>query len=280
MTFDAFESAQETSQPVEIIRFFLGSDTFEYTSAEDAIVIESITYNPVAIRRSSISQSPEDRESVVSFTVDGSNEFARLFIGVVPGDRARVTIRRVQRSDFPGPEVVTLYEGFVSSVKFSADGYVANIASQSIASATSRPIPRFTYQGLCNHVLYDTGCKVDDTNTAFRITGTVLSVTDSTITVSGADGETDGFWTGGFVEAQGGQDIRLILSHTGTSLQLLLPFPFDVLSESVVVLAGCDHLIGTCDTKFFTPEVVTSNVINYGGFAFIPTKDIFRTGIN
>lgn len=280
MTFDAFESAQETSQPIELITIVIGATTFYWTSSEDIQTIGAQDYEPIPIQRGRIIQSPEDRQQVVDFVVDGDNEFAVQYIGVVPGSRAKITVERVQRPDFPSPEVVTLYEGFIQSVKFSKDGFSATIASLSIAAATSRSIPRYTYQSLCNHVLFGTLCKVDDTDSTWRLSNaTVLTVVGATITVQGADGEVDGFYTGGFVEALGGQDARLILEHTGTSLLLLLPFPSDIVGEVVNVLAGCDHTIATCDTKFNTPEDVTSNVINYGGFAFVPTRDIFRVGI-
>lgn len=280
MTFQAFEASIESSQPIEIIRFTLGAESFFYTPSEDTISIGAEDYEPTAIKRGKISQSPEDRDNILEFTVDGENEFARRYIGVVPGSRALVVVQRVQRPDFPGPQVVTLFEGYVSSVKFEQDGHVARIAAQPIAAATSRPIPRYTYQGLCNNVLYDIRCKVDPTNAAFRHSGTVSDVTGNTITVIGADFFPDGYFTGGFVEADGGNDARLILSHVGNVLQLLLPFPFSTLGAIVTVLAGCDHTIATCGTKFFTTEDPTSNVINYGGFAFIPTKDIFATGLD
>lgn len=279
MTFDAFETSVEGSQPIELIQFTLGAETFNYTSSEDIQIVGGITYDPEPIKRGRISQSPEDRNNIVDFTTDGENVFARMFIGVVPGSRAEVTVKRVQRPDFPGPEVVTLFEGFVSSVRFSKNGHIGRISAQSIAAATSRPIPRFTYQGLCNNVLFDDACKVDKTDTAFHSDGNILTIVGTTITVSNADSEVDGFFTGGYVEIDGGADARLILSHTGTSLQLLLPFPGSVVGEAAKVFAGCDHTITICDTKFFTPEDVTSNVINYGGFAFIPTKDIFATGL-
>ncbi len=280
MTFDAFESAQETSQPIEIITIEIGAVSFFWTSSEDTITVGAQDYEPIPIQRGRIIQSPEDRQAVVDFAVDGENEFAVQYIGVVPGNRAKITVQRVQRPDFPSPEVVTLYQGFIQSVKFSKDGFSAVIASLPIAAATSRSIPRYTYQSLCNNVLFDDQCKVDDTDSTFRLaSANVLTSVASTITVAGADGEVDGFYTGGFVEALGGLDARLILEHTGTSLLLLLPFPSDIVGTVVNVLAGCDHTIATCDTKFFTPEDVTSNVINYGGFAFVPTRDIFRVGI-
>ena len=280
MTFDAFESAQETSQPIEIITIQIGAEAFYWTSSEDTQTISSQNYEAIPIQRGRIVQSPEDRATVVDFVVDGDNEFATRYVGIVPGNRAKITVQRVQRPDFPGPEVVTLYEGYIQSVKFSKDGYSAIIASLPIAAATARSIPRYTYQSLCNHVLFDDNCKVDNTDSTWRLgNAEVLTVSGSTITVQGADSEADGWYTGGFVEAQGGQDSRLILEHTGTSLLLLLPFPFDLVGQDVTVFAGCDHTIGVCDSKFNTPEDVDSNAINYGGFAFVPTRDIFRVGI-
>ena len=51
------------------------------------------------------------------------------------------------------------------------------------------------------------------------------------------------------------------------------------MGSTVVVLAGCDHSVTTCDTKFNTPEDTQSNVINYGGFPFVPGKNPFETGL-
>ncbi len=278
MTFDSFESSVEGSQPIELYRFVLGSETFEYTSAEDQVTVGGLDYDPIPIKRTRVGQGPEERSNQMQITVPGTNVFARRYIANVPGPRAELTISRVQRPDFPGPEVVALFVGFVQSVAFTANAKVAKIAVLPITSAVSRPIPRFTYMGLCNHVLYDSGCKADDTDTAFRHTGTVTAINGNVITVSGATGFADDFFTAGFVEA-GGSDSRLILDHVGNDLTLLLPFPEDILNTTVVVLAGCDHTITVCDQKFFTPEDVASNVINYGGFAFVPTRDIFQNGL-
>lgn len=280
MTFSAFETSQEGSQPIELYQFALGGTSFFYTSAEDTMTVAGNDYTAIAISRGRLTQSPENRGNNIQVTVPGDNEFAVKYINVVPADRARVTIRRVQRPDFPGPEVVTLFEGFVQSVAFTDDAKVAEINIVPIISATSRAIPRFSYSGLCNHVLYDDGCKVDDTDSTWRFLGTVSAATGNTVTVVGLNGEADGFYTAGFIEINSTLDSRMILDHTGNVLTLLLPFAEDPIGQGVKVLAGCDHTIDVCDTKFNTPEDATSNVINYGGFAFVPTKDIFRSGLD
>ena len=88
----------------------------------------------------------------------------------------------------------------------------------------------------------------------------------------GANGEADGFYDGGFVFFSSINDYRLILSHVGNDLTLLLPFPSDAAGETVRIFAGCDHTIATCKTKF-------DNVLNYGGFAFVPILNPFLTGL-
>lgn len=270
MTFAAHETSQEGSRPVELYRFVVGGATYAYTSAEDTIVASSITYAPEAISRSRILNSQEQRQNVVEVTVPGVNAFAALYKQIVPGQRATLTVQRLQRGDTPTPERLTLFQGYVQSVAFLNDGRLAKIAAVPSSAAQSRPIPRFTFQGSCNHVLYDNGCKVVAGD--FKHTGLVTAVNGNVITVDGAGAFIDDYFTSGFVDAAGGLDARLVLSHTGDDLTLLLPFPFTIVGSTIDVYAGCDHTLPTCKVKF-------NNVINFGGFAFVPKRNIFNSGL-
>ena len=281
MTFEAFEESTEGSQPIEIYKFTLGAQIFKYTSAEDTITIGADIYLPIAISRGNLKQGPEERDTVLEIEVPTDNAFAGLYLSIVPGDRAKCVVQRVQRPDFPGPEVVTIFTGFVQGVRYTNQGKTATIAAVPTISVTSRSIPRFTYLSLCNHVLYDTGCKVDETDPTFLLDNAlVTAVSGNTITVAGvaAKGASD-FFVSGFVSAFGGSDHRPVLAQSGDVLTLLLPFPSDITGTTVDVLAGCDHTIAVCDSKFFTSEDLTSNVINFGGFAFVPTRNPFETGL-
>lgn len=270
MTFAAYENSVESSKPIEYYRFIIGSTTFEYTSAEDAVAIGSLTYHPEAITREAIQQGPEDRASVLTIKVPSSNTFAQLYTNIIPGKRARVVISRVQRPDFPIPEAASIFQGYVQSVSFSDHGKVASIAVTPIEAASSRSIPRFTYQGLCNHVLYDARCKKLASD--FKFTGLVSAVSGNVITVTGANAFPDDYFTAGFAESFGGVDDRMILDHVGNNLTLLLPFAASVLGSNIDLYAGCFHDLDTCVNKF-------NNGINYGGFFFIPVKNPFNTGL-
>lgn len=279
MTYDAFANTVDGSRPVEVYRFVQGGVTFDWTSAEDEVTVDSVPYAAESISRGRISQSPQDRGTILEITVPITNGFAKRYRASTPAARASIVIKSVQRSDFPGPEAVTIYDGFVVSVGFTAEMKEAVIACRPVEAAASRPVPRFSYQSLCNHDLFDDNCKVDDTDSRWRLSATVSAQAGATITVPGAGAFGADWWVGGVVEINGGDDVRTVVAQSGNDLQLMLPFPTSVNGESVTVLAGCDHTPTICDTKFDTPEDVDSNIINYGGFAFVPTRNPFQTGI-
>jgi uncharacterized phage protein (TIGR02218 family) len=272
MAYDTYEDSVEGSQPVEIYRIILGPDSYRYTSAEDDVVIDGNTYIAIPISRNKIGRGQEERKNMLTLTVPGNNEIAIQYISNVPGQRGHVIVQRYQRPDGVTPEVITLYEGLIASVSFENDATVAKIAVQPISQATSREIPRFVYSAQCNHVLYDSGCKILNTNPLYKHSGTITVVSGNTITVPGLSGFAANWFKAGYVEALAGLDSRPIINHSGDVLQLLLPFPFNGVGKSVDVYAGCPHTIATCKSKF-------DNVINFGGFAFVPTKNIFETGL-
>lgn len=275
MTYQQFETSPESGQPIELYEFSIGATTYYWTSAEDTIAVSAQDYVALpGLKRSKIGQGPEERDATLTITMPGVNDFVRPYIAAVPSSRATVTIKRLHRPDFPGPQVVTIFEGIVKAVNFDGDGgRIAKVAVEPLVGATSRPVPQFTYQGLCNHVLYDDQCQVDDTSPSYRTTLTVTGVSGNVLTISGLAGFGDGWFTGGLVEVNGGLDARMILDHTGNTVTLHIPFPSSPLGNLATVLAGCAHDITTCKNKF-------DNVINYGGFAFVPTVNIFETGID
>lgn len=269
--FDTLESSVEDSRPIEVFDFSLGSESFLYTSSEDEVTVGTQTYSPEAIRRGAIAQGDEERDQVLEITVPALNTFARKYINVVPGLRASVSIIRVQR-DEPAPFTQALiYKGLVQAVNFDKNGHEAKIGVRTVEASSSRPIPRFTYQGLCNHFLYDAGCGVNPD--LFKFTGEVTAIDGNTITVSGASGEADDYYNAGYIKPAGLQDFRMVLNHTGDVLTLLLPFSESIIGTNVDIFAGCNHAVsGHCNTRF-------SNVALFGGWPWVPVVNPFRSGI-
>ncbi len=275
MTYAANETSTESGRPVEVFEFTAGATSFFYTSAEDAVTLGAQTYTAVAgFQSSSTSDGPNKREDDFKIELPTSDPLAARFKGVLPGTRIRLVVKRFHRDDLPTPEVVQIFDGYIHSAAFSDDGKKTILIARTAIASVGKQIPRRTFQSSCNHVLYDPlTCKVDDTDPAFRAsTLTVASQVGNTLTVAGGLMTTyaDGFMNGGFVEILGGSDFRLIISHVANDLELSLPFSST--PTLVNVYAGCAHTIQVCKSKF-------DNVIDFGGFAFVPTKNPFETGV-
>ena len=275
MTFASFETSGEGGTPVEVYELTAGADSFFYTSAEDDQLVGAQTYTTVdGLQRGVRTEGPEKREAEFAIRLPTTDPLAQLFVGVLPGFRVQLQVRRFHRDDLPTPEVVQIFDGFVETSKFEDQGKITVLVARVALAAVGHMIPRRTYQSSCNHVLYDLlTCKVDDTDPAFRASALpVASQVGNVLTVaSGIMGTyPDGFMNGGFVEVIGASDFRLVLSQTGNVLDLHTPFT--TAPTLVNVFAGCAHTIAVCSSKF-------DNVIDFGGFAFVPTRNPHETGL-
>lgn len=281
MTFDAFENSLESGTPVEIYVIELGAETFLFTSAQidfDVAVPDPLagTYTAVAITRGQISQGAGDQtEDKLEIVMPADNEFVARYVNVAPANKAQVSLYQIHRDD-PDAEIVLLFRGVMGSISFQKDVREATLQVQALTKARSRTIPRVTFQGLCNHMLYDGRCKLVESSFEFNLTVTV--VTDNVITVPGAGSIAIGLapagdaFEAGFVENSG--DFRLVINQSGDDLTLLIPFATSPLGLTVRCVVGCKHRLELdCDDKF-------SNVVNYGGYPFVPLKNPFTTGLD
>lgn len=269
MTFDSLESSVESSEPIELYKFTLGNEVFLWSNTEDTITIGVDVYLPETLKRSDLAIGKDERKKVVTVEVPATNILAQRYIGTPPGQRASLSIFRVQRQDGP-LETALIYKGSIRVVQFPEDQDVAKISLQSIEAASSRSLPRMTFMFQCNHVLYDNQCQVSEA--LFQHIGNVTSVSGDTITVSGA-GASGLDFAGGYVKPAGFTDFRLVLSQSGDVLTLLLPFEQNPTGGNVTAQAGCDHTLeGDCSQVF-------ANEIEFGGFAFVPNKNVFASGL-
>lgn len=275
MTYEANETGIETARPAEVFEITAGAQQFFYTSSESIETIGGQDYTPIpGLRRSKIEGGSDRRESDFTIEMPTTNEVAQLFVGVLPGYRVRLKAKRFHRDDLPTPEVQQIFDGFVQGALFKNKAKVTVLTARVELASVGRQVPRRTYGSACNHVLYETAtCKVDDTDPAFRASSlSVMSLTGNVLTVTAGLFGTyaDGFMNGGFVEAIAETDFRLIRVQVGNVLTLNQPF--SVTPASVNVFAGCGHSIAVCKSKF-------DNVDRFGGFAFVPTRNLFQTGI-
>ena len=267
MTYSDFEESVEGGRPIELYTFTTGSTVVRYTSAEDTISILGNTYFSRPIRRTSPVVAQEDRRQTLEITIPANDVVATPYLGVPPSDKTEVEITSFHRTD---TDLVTVWKGKVVGAGFINDGNICKMQTVTIESAMSRSIPRFKYQSQCNHVLYDGRCQVS--KASFTYTGTVGAVSGNTIEVVGLEASKGAGWAvGGYVQIVGSTDYRLVRVQSGDTLTIPLPFADSPSGAIANVVAGCKHTTDDCENKF-------SNLINYGGFPHVPSKNPFQVG--
>lgn len=267
MTYADKEQSVEAGQPVELFTFQLGADAWRYTSAEDTITFGGQQYVSRQITRSKFVQADGQRRNEMKVTLPSEDVICKKFIGVVPGQPMYISIVRIHRGE---AQAYNLWTGRILGARFMMRGAVCELNGLTSEAAFNRNIPKYKYQGLCNNELYDDNCGVS--KAAFTYTGTVTAVSGNVISVQGLEvAKGDGWALGGYV-SNNDVDYRAIVAQSGDQLTLSLAFNAGVQYTDVDVFAGCDHTLGTCESKF-------SNNLRYGGFAFVPTLNPFQTSL-
>lgn len=271
-SFDTLESSLEASRPVELYELEIGSDTFRFHDSEDTetITVSGDDYTAESISRTTIAVGGDRQNRTLNITMPSTNDFASQFVSVPPGRKTVVRVYRMQRDETPSLTRKLFFTGQAQSFRFTDDGTAATLLVKSVEFAIARNIPKFTYMGQCNHVLYDSGCGVDPN--LFMHSGTVTAVTDNVVTVAGAGAS--GFdFVAGYCTNATSSDFRMVIAQSGDDLTLLLPFETSPLGGTLQVFAGCDHNIASdC-------ALVFDNVAEYGGYAWVPSKSPFESGL-
>lgn len=157
---------------------------------------------------------------------------------------------------------------WIKELTYSGEEWEAKLTG--LSTLLNKTVGR-VYTRTCRHNLGDEGCKVDLTGT--DRTGTVISanprrsVFTSDLTTEADHHFAHGrlIWTGG-ANAGFESEVWSYLSATGQFI-LKLDTPYDISSgDTFRVFPGCAKNIATCTNKF-------NNVVNFGGFPFIPGTD-------
>lgn len=278
MTYDAKQSGIETGNPVELYLFNLQGTRYAYNNGEGTVSVSGIDYLEEEVSRSRQVVESERRNNKMTINLPGDNEFVQLYADLIPAEQPEFTLQQMHRDD---GEVVTLFRGFVETVAWVKDALDAKITIGPLSAAGQRETPRHTYQGICNHMLYDSRCTITEgSREEIALSISVVSGRNVTLTGTLGNPNTPGtaldagsdYFEAGYIEF--GNERRLIVGQTANVMKLNIPFRSDVAGQTVRVLPGCKHRIGPdCNTKF-------GNAINFGGFPYVPEQNPFETGID
>ena len=261
MTYATAEASQQSGAPIELYLFIQGVNVWAYTSAPDAVVYDSYTYTPTAISRDRIKQNTDVFKNALNLKFPKSNPFAAQFMGQTPDFTTTVTVYRghVGETDY-----IAYWKGRVVNAEVS--GNSISIQCESIFTSIQRPGLRAKFEYTCRHALYSGLCGASAAT--YGINDQIVEITNSStkFNITDCASYPDGWFTGGILLV--GTYRRFIVNHVGTIITVSRPLLEAAANDYAVVYPGCDHTMTTCKNKF-------NNILNFGGFPWVPTKNPF-----
>jgi len=276
MSYLSQEQSVELGSPVELYLFQNLEESFAYTTGPEELVLGPTTYLPRNITPTEPEITADLQPNNRTFRLPAIDAFALRYRSSVPPSSDKLTIKSLHLTDGGTPEAITIWSGEVASVSFEGDEAI--IVAEPVLGSVRRLIPRGSFSVVCRHVLYDAGCKINENDMAYRFQVTVAAVSGTLVTVNGPGIglEAADFFVTGFLD-RGEVEFRMVITQEilgDNQLRLGLLLPFSILEDSqiLVLRAGCDHSSATCFSKF-------NNIVNFGGFPWVPGVNPFIKGI-
>lgn len=266
MSFAALEKSIADGAPVRLYLFELGGNQrWAYCTADRAVSLLGITYQPAAISDDGIRMTGEASADTLRITAPVDLAVAVPWRTVPPSDEVFVTIRDTHHglgSTAADSDVV--WVGAISGVRWPQDDR-CELSCETLFASMRRPGLKLTYQRSCPHSVYDAECRVS--RVLHAQTATITSL-DGAAIVHNAAGA--GTYAGGFIEWQlnGRTERRGIDTEAGQKLTLLGGTAGLAVGGNVTLYPGCDGTSTMCQGRF-------ANMPNYGGFRHMPGKSPF-----
>lgn len=278
MSFGETETSTDKGSPINLYRFRYGpgdNDVFCYTDHEKDVTIEEAlndedtierTYKRVPIDRDEIKKSGKLSDADLNVTIDRKAEIISLFKDYPPSSIVTLVIQEGHFTD-EDQQFLVSWSGRVLS--FQINGDEAEFTCKPISTSLKQIMIRRHYQYGCPHVLYGSMCR------AVRVDHTVdqivLAVNRSVIQFEpGWDAGHAANYAGGIAAwtlSDGRNVERTIISvnHDTGFVVLAGPALGMEVGETVSMSFGCKHTMEDCEGVF-------DNILNFGGFPWIPLK--------
>lgn len=239
------------------------AEVWTFTSGDELVTHGGEDYTPTSIGRSEIESRNELSRANLDIRVSLTNAAAIRWLSDNGENIVSLTI--FERSTLG--TFTTAWKGRLVAVIPGMDSITLKF--ESIFTSLRRPGLRARYQRSCRHALYGRGCRLDAED--FAVVGECTALAGTVVTVTEAALQPDGYYVGGMLRSPDGV-LSYIVGHTGTAIALqrtsysLAQAAEAALPFAVTLYPGCDHSRVTCNSKF-------NNLLNYGGFDFIPQKN-------
>lgn len=236
---------------------------YAYTDAEQPIVRDGITYQPIPITRSNITASGSLDKAGLTVQMPQNTEIAELFKIYPPSSVINLFIFQGHVDLDPDKYFKAAWTGRVLGC--SKESSEAKLSCEPVPTSMRRNMLRRCYQLGCPHVLYGEQCRAD--KTAATVTGNVASSGYGRITLESGwvqSGFTAADYLGGMVEwtkVDGSRHVRTIRKING-GVELVTSGDVNGVGDQVLLVRGCNHLMSGCNAHH--------NIWNFGGQPWIP----------
>ncbi|AIR80132.1 TPA: phage BR0599 family protein [Campylobacter fetus subsp. venerealis] len=165
---------------------------------------------------------------------------------------------------------VMIFYGRVAGCSFDIDAGIAKLKLITLKGMLKSKIPSRTYSRSCPFEIFSKDCKLKREDFALYLFEHDIKLDESRFKLTSPKIEAfkSGYFALGYIEF--GEAKSHIVAHNDDTLELLFPIP-NAFNGIIKVYPGCDKRIDTCETKF-------NNLVNYGGFAFVPAKNPVTEG--
>lgn len=264
-TYEDFENSPHDGAPVECYKFMGTFRTYRYTSAETLQVVNGEEYEPAPLKRSTVKAGTQSDDSLsLDIELPFNTAVVRDYAYAESPPSLTVEVYRLHRGSDPATQWALYWKGKATS--FTVDNWVAKIRVPSIFSrALQGDLPNVYWQAPCNHVLYDSRCKVP--RPAHTIATTVADVAGTAFNVANDGGVANALKAGEAVCMRTGER-RLIMANLAGTITINFPFVDLRVGDPMELVDGCDHSFTTCGAKF-------ANKLNFGGHPYIPADNPF-----
>ncbi len=269
MSYETTDTTVDDGAPQEFYIFRVENLMFRYTNAPRDIMIGSNPFYSRQITRTALvnNMSVIDN-SDTKITLPRADEVCKKCAGLFTPTIIDLDIYQRHRTD-PDLELKRIFAGYM--IDISTSGVETDMAFTSLMRThIDAPVATVMYTAQCNHDWGDRRCAVDPE--AYVRTSQVIGNDLWTLKVADFIGDDMQQFVGGYIINDRTGIQRNIVNIDNNSIFLDGMFADVEVGDKVRLYPGCDHKIdGDCRLTY-------NNVINFGGFPFIPRKNPFLKG--
>jgi len=282
-SFWSEERTVQDARPVDLLHFYTSGRNWRYAAAPFDVGYDADTYSAQAgVEISAVEVARNVLRSTLTIQLPWSCAFVTDCLTARPDEPIAIINYRGHASVttygagtygagiYGGGGFVAWWRGYVRTLRLDNEGRRANITCVPTVRMLGRTGLILRYGRACQVPLYSTRCGV--TKSSYAASGTVLTVSSTTVTATIFGTQSDGYWVGGTLETSSAS--RMIIAHSGTSVTLAAAFSDAELAvgDSFTAYPGCDHTASVCASRF-------ANLLNYQGQPHIPTQNPMVTGV-